>query len=51
MDVLNKARLFDKGLARNPVTATKVIPILVDFNLKMEETLIDMQSLFDGLEE
>ena len=31
-DVLNKARLFDEGLAKNPVTAAKVILVLVDFN-------------------
>ena len=50
MDVLNKARLFDKGLAKNPVTFAKVILDLVDFNQKMEEILLDMWSLFDGLE-
>ena len=31
-DILNKAKFFDKGLAKNPVTAAKVIPVLVDFN-------------------
>ena len=31
-DILNKATLFDVGLAKNPVIAAKVIPILVDFN-------------------
>ena len=40
--VLKKARLFDKDLAKNPVTTAKVIPILVDFNQKMEEILLDM---------
>ena len=30
-DVVNKAKLFDANLAKNPVTAGKVIPILVDF--------------------
>ena len=48
-DVLNKAMLFDEGVAKNPVIATKVIPILVDFNQKMEEILLDMPSLFDRL--
>ena len=50
MDVLNKARLFDEGLAKNLVTATKVIPVLVDFNQKMEELLMNIRSPFDGLE-
>ena len=49
-EILNKAKLFDKGLAKNPVTAAKVIPVLVDFNQKMEELLLDMRALFDGLE-
>ena len=49
-EILNKARLFDEGLAKNLVTAAKVIPILVDFNEKMEELLLDMRALFDGLE-
>ena len=31
-DVLNKARLFYESLAKNLVTAAKVIPVLVDFN-------------------
>ena len=30
--ILNKARIFDKGLAKNSVTVAKVIPVLVDFN-------------------
>ena len=30
--ILNKARLFDEGLAKNLVTAAKMTPILVDFN-------------------
>ena len=47
-DVLNKARLFD-NMAKNPVSAVKVIPILVDFVEKIEELLDDMRSLFDGL--
>ena len=50
MEILNKARLFDKGLAKNPITAANVISILVDFNQKMEELLMDMRALFDGLE-
>ena len=40
--VLNKARLFNHGLTKNPVTVAKVILILVDFNQKMEEILLDM---------
>ena len=47
--MLNKARLFDNNLAKNPVSAAKVIPILVDFAEKMEELLDDIRSLFDGL--
>ena len=48
-EILNKARLFDDGLAKNPVTAAKVIPVLVDFNQKMDEIFQDMHALFDGL--
>ena len=29
-DVINKVKLFDANLAKNPVTAGKVIPVLVD---------------------
>ena len=32
VEILNKAKLFDKGLVKNPVTTAKVIPVLVDFN-------------------
>ena len=49
-DVVNKARLFDANLAKNPVTARKVILILVDFAEKMEELLDEMRVLFDGLQ-
>ena len=62
-DVVNKAQLFDANLAQHPVTAKKVIPVLVDFadkisylqNLQgpelpsMEELLDEMRVLFDGL--
>ena len=48
-DVINKAQLFDANLAQHPVTAKKVIPVLVDFTDKMEELLDDMRVLFDGL--
>ena len=48
-DVVNKAQLFDANLAQHPVTAKKVIPVLVDFADKMEELLDDMRVLFDGL--
>ena len=48
-DVINKAQLFDANLAQHPVTAKKVIPVLVDFANKMEELLDEMRVLFDGL--
>ena len=49
-DIVNKAKLFEANLAKNPVTAGKVIPILVDFAEKMEELLDEMRVLFDGLQ-
>ena len=49
-DVVNKAKLFDANLAKNPVTAGKVIPVLVDFAEKMEELLDEMRILFDRLQ-
>ena len=49
-DVVNKARLFDANLAKNPVTARKVIPVLVDFAENMEELLDEMWVFFDGLQ-
>ena len=49
-DVVNKARLFDANLAKNPVITEKVIPVLVDFAEKMEELLDKMRVLFDGLQ-
>ena len=49
-DVVNKAKLFDANLAKNPVTPGKVIPVLVDFAEKMEELLDEMRILFDGLQ-
>ena len=48
--MVNKAKLFDPNLAKNPVTAGKVIPVLVDFAEKMEELLDEMRILFDGLQ-
>ena len=48
-DVVNKAQLFDANLAQHPVTAKKVIPVLVDFADKMEELLDEMRVQFDGL--
>ena len=48
-DVVNKAQLFDANLAQLPVTAKKVILVLVDFADKMEELLDEMRVLFDGL--
>ena len=49
-DVVNKARLFDANLAKNLVSARKVIPVLVDFAEKMEELLDKIKVLFDGLQ-
>ena len=49
-DVVNKARLFDTNLAKNPVSTGKIIPILVDFAEKMEELLDEMRVLFGGLQ-
>ena len=49
-DVVNKARLFNANLAKNLVSAGKVIPILVDFAEKMEELLDKMRVLFDRLQ-
>ena len=48
-DVINKVQLFDANLAQHPVTAKKVIPVLVDFADKMEELLDEMRVLFYGL--
>ena len=48
-DMVNKAQLFDANLAQHPVTAKKVIPVLVDFADKMEELLDKMRVLFNGL--
>ena len=48
VDVFNKVKLFDVGLAKNPISAAKVIPILVNFNQKMEDLVTKMQILFDG---
>ena len=48
-DVVNKAQLFDANLAQHPVTAKKVIPVLVDFADKMEELLDEMRVLFNEL--
>ena len=49
-NVINKARLFDANVAKNPVSVGKVIPILMDFAKKMEELLDKMRVLFDGLQ-
>ena len=48
-NVVNKVQLFDANLTQHPVTAKKVIPVLVDFADKMEELLDEMRVLFDGL--
>ena len=47
--MVNKARLFDENLARNLVSAGKVILVLLDFLKKMEELLDEMRVLFEGL--
>ena len=44
-DVVNKAKLFDANLTKNPVTAGKVILVLVDFAEKMEELMDEMRIL------
>ena len=49
-DVINKAKLFNANLAKNPVTAGKVIQVLIDFAEKMEELLDEMRILFNGLQ-
>ena len=49
-DVVNKARLFDAKLTKNPDSAEKIILVLVDFVEKMEELLDKMRVLFDGLQ-
>ena len=49
-DIVNKAKLFDANLAKNLVTAGKVIPVLVDFAQKMKELFDEMRVLFDGLQ-
>ena len=49
-DVINKARLFNANLAKTPITAGKVIPVLVDFAEKMEELFDEMRVLFDDLQ-
>ena len=49
-DIVDKAKLFDANLAKNPLTAGKVIPVLVNFAEKMEELLDEMRVLFDGLQ-
>ena len=49
-DVVNKAMLFDTNLAKNPISAEMVIPVLVDFAEKMEDFLDKMRVLFNGLQ-
>ena len=45
----NKVQLFNANLAQHPITAKKVIPVLVDFADKMDELLDEMRVFFDGL--
>ena len=40
--VINKSKLFNAGLAKNWITTAKVIPVLVEFNQKMNDLLTDM---------
>ena len=47
--MVNKARVFDENLARNPISTEKVILVLVDFAEKMEELLDEIRVLFDRL--
>ena len=42
--------MFDTNLTKNPVTAEKVILVVVDFAKKMEELLGEMRVLFDSLQ-
>ena len=49
-DVVNKSRLFDANMAKNPVSTGKVIPILINFAEKMEELLDEMRALLNGLQ-
>ena len=49
-DEVNKARLFDTNLAKNLVSAGKVILVLVDSAEKMEELLDEMWVIFDSLQ-
>ena len=48
-DVLNKARFFDNDIKiERQVSATKIIPILVSFTMKMETTLRNIWKLVSG---
>ena len=47
--LLNKARLFDEGLAKNPVTAAKVILVLIDFNHKNGGDLLQHMRSLQGV--
>ena len=49
-EVFNKAKFFDEGLVKHLVSLLKVIPVLANFNMKIEEFLDDMRSLYHGLE-
>jgi hypothetical protein len=48
-DVLNKARCFDNDVkAGGEVSASKIIPVLVKFSMKMEGTLAEIRKLVPG---
>ena len=49
-EVVNKSKLFDSNLVKNPICGVKVINVLVDFGQKMEEIFDDMRSLFERLD-
>ena len=48
-DMLNKARFFDNDIkTKGQPSAAKIIPILVNFSMKMEATLVEIQKLISG---
>ena len=48
-DVLNKARFFDNDIqTEGQLSATKIIPILLNSARKMETTLVEIRKLVPG---
>ena len=48
--MLNKVRLFDNDIKiEGEVSAAKIIPILVNFMMRMEAALVDIRKLVSGL--